>query len=263
MAIINQALRIFKRLAKWLEPVKALASAAVAVVAGPGILGFLTTHATNSYALARGIRVPAEGVPYLGSTVSLLSFLVIAAMIVVAAIVYVTALGLRYSGERMIPEIVRTGRGRIMTLTIVSWLFFLVPIVVVLGVTIVSGALPQMPWWSWLVVALNEIGYLAVLYWRYKRGVWMTTVAASLLIFGAMLGALFIPSAYERFLYATGYGGGRIIIVESTDTPDTPKRYSLVLRTSSWLIVRDESTNLWSELPIERVRTLSYATSSR
>ncbi len=55
----------------WVLPLKLFIGALIGVLVGPGLLGFLSEHATYTYALYYGARPPLEGIPYLKAAITL------------------------------------------------------------------------------------------------------------------------------------------------------------------------------------------------
>lgn len=67
----------YKQYADFGLPLKMILGTLITIALGPGVLGFLSTHATYRYAIANGFRVPLEGVSYIQPAVALGSYVLL------------------------------------------------------------------------------------------------------------------------------------------------------------------------------------------
>ncbi|MGJ0516691.1 MAG: hypothetical protein ACR65O_13190 [Methylomicrobium sp.] len=56
-------------------PIKLIIGSIASVIAGPGVVSFVSEYASYYYALEIGVRPPLEGIPYLSATTALVSFI--------------------------------------------------------------------------------------------------------------------------------------------------------------------------------------------
>lgn len=75
--------QLFKNFLALSFPIKFLVGTIFGLIAGPGLLAFLSEYATYSYAIRINIRPPLEGIPYLSASVALASLVLSVTAIII------------------------------------------------------------------------------------------------------------------------------------------------------------------------------------
>ncbi len=251
-------------------PVKLMVGAFIGVIAGPGLLGFVSELATYRYAAAQGIRPPLEGIPYLRASVTYGSF----SLLIVGAGLFVISLyiaGNIASNVMRLFEHLRSispnatesvlQRFRSLKLKYVAALSAVVAAVFALfsfGIRYIAGGENDLVPATLFFGTYGSVATLLV--WRRELAWWLAsfvTVCGFILAISVM----FNIQRYGEFLRFVGYGGGIAITVQTDHSKDGAVTFngSLILRTTDALIVFDPSHNEIVELPMRNIRTIKHA----
>ncbi len=266
-------------------PLKLAVGAIVGVVAGPGLIGFLSEYATYAYALRIGIRPPLEGIPYLSATVTAGSlFLALSASIVfifariVAARIAGRIIGLfrdvSVSANKLSTlfdnlfkvRINKTGHddliNKVKSISPRNALILSISISLLFGAILFaieyynkSSTNPFIPGVFGSVFSL--VAFLTI--WR-KAAIWWVAIASAILFYALSFYFIFSINYYSHFLRIVGYGGGSKIDVEYVESakPPTLSEYYLLLRTSHSLICLETDKSTVTEIPIRTVKAIKY-----
>ena len=253
-----------------LLPTNLVFGAIVGVIAGPGILGFLSELATYKYASAEGIRPPLEGIPYLRATVAYGSFF----LVITCALVFWLSLriaknivssillqfekfdflGIDADLSKTVIHRLRSIKFRyiaIFSLVVATILYFI-------SLVIRRYAPSEDP--AFATYAFAAYGGLAViLVWRPKLA-WGFAATATLFAFSAATYIMFKTEHYSQFLRFVGYGGGIPVSIELLEPINDSKTISgaLVLRTTRSLIIFDSAKDEIQEIPLDRVQMIKH-----
>ena len=240
--------------------VKFLIISLAGTLGGSTYIAFLSEYATYYYAWDAGIRIPAEGSPYLKATIAAISFIAILASIFVFFVIYIS--------------------GKVVVL-----IFFNIEGKEIRG--ILSISLSKMSWKRVLIASFSTgvIGAFLwgfTLYFKYgsdrdiiqeslqfgsflfvsyiimcKRVVTVMLSSSIALLFLALSPfILFNVELYGNLLKELGYGGKLPITVIYPSEKDK-SRVSLFLRTSSSLFIFNKEGNI-VEYPISEIKYIEY-----
>jgi hypothetical protein len=231
----------------------------LAIIAGPGFLGFLSQYATHWYALSNDIRPPVEGVPYLNSVVAIGSlFLAASAFLVflltrlfLAVVVGLMLRILDMSAETSddatrifapagaatsfkgnleeLPKM--TGKKAIMTITFFSF---------AIGFTFMvydffEGDSYQPKMWLFMIVWAWFSLYTV---WR-KTVIWWIGIGTAVCVYTVTILLMFNLNFYEKLIVELKYGGRMPIVIDYKDKTKGKSEESLILRTNESLIISD------------------------
>lgn len=269
-----------------------MVGAILGVIAGPGLIGFLSEYATYAYALRIGIRPPLEGIPYLSATVTAGSLFLACS----AAFVFILArmVAARIAGRviSLFKDVSTSANklaaffdalfkvkfkkaehdeliGKIKSIKPKNALILSIVISLAVGVAlyIFESNFPQSKSSNplQLAVFVSSITFVAFLtLWR-EAAIWWVAIGASALFY--ILSFYFILSIehYSNFLRVVGYGGGSKISIEykSQGNAISPKEYFLLLRTSEALIALESDKITVTEIPISTVSNINYEVGSQ
>lgn len=280
---------------KYLElslPLKLIVGAILGIIAGPGLIGFLSEYATYAYALRIGIRPPLEGIPYLSATVTAGSLF----LAVSAALVFILA---RMIVARIAGSIISLFRdvstsanklatffhvlfkiklqktehdeiiGKIKSIRTKNALLLSVGISLVTAIAIyfLESNFPQSKnsnplHFAVFMFCFSFIAFLTL--WR-EATIWWVAIGASVLFY--VLSFYFILSIdhYSNFLRVVGYGGGVKVSIDYKiqDKHVNPKEYYLLIRTSESLIALEEDKITVTEIPINTISNINYEIGSQ
>ncbi len=266
--------------------------AIVGVVAGPGLIGFLSEYATYAYALRIGIRPPLEGIPYLSATVTAGSlFLAVSAALI---FIFARMIAARIAG-RIISlfrdvsvsanklatffdvlfkvELQKTEHdeliGKIKSIKPKNALIMSIGISLAVAVALYffESNFPQSKNSDPLLLAVSVFCFSFVAFltlWR-EAAIWWVAIGASVLFY--VLSFYFILSIehYSNFLRIVGYGGGAKVSIEykTQDVKVNSKEYYLLIRTSEALIALENDKVTVTEIPISTVSNINYEIGSQ
>lgn len=278
-------------------PARIGAAAVIGIIAGPGLLAFMTEFATYRYALHQGVRPPLEGIPYLKAAVALgsVTLSLIAAAVSLTVVWFaakIASLVIRVISvfEKITDIYSRILDLRKLRLTLqvssaiegIRGLSFrkLLLVAAVVGVVfssfgygyteflldlgvLVEGAEPTDTPADPTAVAwtLGIVGAVSILLLWRKHMVWFVAAGSVLILYALAFTSMFIPQYYGNVLRGVGYGGGIPIEVE-LEEPDSSgrTRYSkfLVLRTTTAVMLYDPTDDTIQEVPYSNIHSLRH-----
>lgn len=260
-------------------PIKIVVGAIFGVIAGPGLITYLSEYATYFYAINLGIRPPLEGIPYLSATVAFLSLI----LAVTAAMIFIiTRLSLAFVSAQLIDfvrmvavifdegfeEYKEKGGRFVKWLTLsdslekIRNLSFLRVLVLIIFVFVIFYLLFGVLIYekekegnaaTWFFSAYTSIAILTL--WR-KWFTYLVGVLAAISFYVFSWQVLFDFENQEKFLRVIGYGGGIPIRVELQKEGN--EKINLYLRTTTALLGLDISNNENVEIPLANVKKIIY-----
>lgn len=251
---------VLAKASAWSLPTKLLCSGLIGTLAGSGTASFLLEYATYGYAIYYGFRPPVEGIPHLRAAVVGGSFWLLTTGAAVAA-------GMIFLGQRSNAIPIPSSRTK-LRVGVVS---------AVLGVIVL--VLPYAcSYWEILSCRGHDARILGIplrgvagffigvsastlSMWRPSWS-WWIAAAAVFSYYVSIVSILFSPEQHASMLRATGFGGGIPVSVYM----DSESRAQLqgiegilMLRTSEYLVLFDEASRRFFELPTSRIRQISYS----
>ena len=254
MAGVVELLRtIFQALRSTLQDVSvasALLGLSLGIVAGAAFGALVNRLALYNYALQIGARVPAEGAPHLSLAVTLFAF--------AQAAVYLM-------GAFVLQKVLMAAASQFGENGL--WLFYRVLFLAVF-VAIASSVhaffywddFPSGPSRSEVqssgLFVLAMVLTAASIAWPKP-----SSAAVAILVILVVTVRLFDAGRYGEFLRATKFGGGVDVelLFESTEGETCRTFGGLVVSTTARYVIWHSQSNVFSEIPVSRVRRLRYA----
>ena len=238
----------------------------ITLVAGPGLVGFLSEYATYRYAIAQGIRVPAEGVEYLRASVFLIALTIGLAVTSVYVIAWFMAVALRRFAKAFLKRNMFRTRGTqsaLLYFMAVTCLAFVIVMANDLFGQPITDALglprQRLSGWGVTVGVAYILICLAVFFRIAPSGATVAATLVSTASYLAMLIALFHVPLHGQFLRALRYGGGTHVRITLTDHRAAPLEGALLLRTRHAAILRPPAHGVRSqEILIDRIEFIDY-----
>ena len=262
-------------------PAKLALSAVIGLLAGPGVVGFVSEYATYHFALHEGVRPPLEGIPYLRAAVTTATFLLLASA-TIAFLLFLTVARIFVDNIRkaiMWPyyyydplDYIFSFVGRLLGINLQKLYteiatgaltrFEQVPFKIVAILAATAGIfvglsiallfyLSSKPFIQPGVFAAIGIFVSIFLVWRSAMA-WWTAAAGALVLCAAVIAAMFNAQYYGKFLRYLRYGGGIPVLVELDAGDSRPSTYAayLVLRTSESLLLFEPVSRSTREIPM-------------
>jgi hypothetical protein len=271
-----------KEIVPWTVPAKLVLSSLLGMFGGAGLLGYLSEYATYNYAIYFGIRPPLEGIPYLRPAVAFGSlFLLLSGAVVFVGIVFVlrffawyidaiprlSTLPLRLLGrdtqrhERHYGQLLTLIRARPPWQQILGCLLF-AALMAALMHTFVLTMVYQLraisPHIATSFLYFFAIGLAVV----KPASTWWTAIVVTISYFVVCIYLLFSPLKYSQLLRILGYGGGLSVQIELRDSSGSigfdGANQQLMLRTNEAVILYDQRTGKFSEIPREQVHRIVH-----
>lgn len=246
----------------------------ISVIAGPGLLLFISEYATYTYALRIGIRPPLEGIPYLSATVALtglfLSILAVVIFLLSQILIYVTYIYaisiLHFFNQVKLDEFKKNSNENIIfkkikedpiigiltivisigSVSVISFVLIGVFIETVFGIMLGSYVLIYMAIY-FLVVSLTL--------WK-KIFKYVVAVAFSIFFYMSSFYFLFDEHYYKSFLSFIKYGGGIKVTVIYKDNRRN-ENIILLLRTKEFIFIKNNKGSIL-EVPMKSIEYMSY-----
>ncbi|OOE32416.1 hypothetical protein BZG04_15245 [Salinivibrio kushneri] len=256
-------------------------------ISGSSVFAFVSEFSTYNFAFWYGIRMPAEGVPYLKITVFLIAISVFAVIFLAYFIIKAILIGLlnyiqsvhklnswlykkfpKYGslddGLKVEEIMAEFSNLLILGLTVLVPLFFYLTAVIVLGVGGYCDGLSCFNHGKQSFIYLLIALFVLVI----GRPKWIKRMAviASILATVTVLWYVFSPSKYAEFLRFAGFGGGKPVSVYMLDTDsksETRIDGGLLIRSNDYLTIYSERTQSSLEIPMPLVRKIEYGNSSK
>ncbi|MPX91044.1 hypothetical protein [Salinivibrio sp. VYel1] len=259
----------------------------VFVISWTSGFAFVSEFATYMYAFGYGIRMPAEGVPYLKITAILIATSVFAVILLAYFIIKAVLIGLlnyiqsihkinswlckKYPkyGELddglKAEEIMAKFSNLLMLglIVLVPFLFYLT-VVAVLKIGGYCGDISCFNHGKQSFVYLLIALFVLVI----GRPKWIKGMAviASMLAIITVLWFVFSPSKYAEFLRFAGFGGGKPVSVYMLGADSKSEKKidgGLLIRSNNYLTVYSESSQSSLEIPMPLVRKIEYGNSKK
>ena len=228
-------------------------------------IAFLTEYSTYYYAWQFGVRLPVEGMPYLKTTVTLTSFLMIVSCISIFILIFKLwnlnvaawhSFGNNNNFHGMISILVKNGVQKsgwviFFLASIFSSIFWGGLLGLIVFYTFGEEAYPkQIAVITGLLVLIHNISL-----WRPKLLI-VFSLITSLIVFLAVPVMLFNTEIHSALLYQFGYGGKLPVIIKLPNNSNT-SQVNLFLRTNSSLFIYS-SNNSIIEYPIMQIKYIEY-----
>lgn len=230
----------------------------IASLSGSSYIAFLSEYATYIYAWDMGFRVPAEGVPYLASSIGAISFLIIILSLLVFLLMILIGIGIPkmfkdghfFDDEDDLPPFTKE--------MFFNMLFFILLIGAMLGIAI------HLIFNDWTFSFKEAL--LSILYWQMIFAAFITIMykKSTLIFFSALVALIFAISSpimlfntktYGTLIKELGYGG-KLPIVVTLENNSTSLSY-LYLRTGSSIFLSEDNKTI-IEYPISEIKSIQY-----
>lgn len=281
----RQWFQIVKETSVWSLPIKFLLGALLGALGGSSLLGVISEYATYYYAISYGVRPPMEGIPYLKASVTLISIL----LLISGAIIYcvtmmvfrsfarlgdlsnffnkkINPLRRRRPVERSSADLrvvfEEKSSGIVLVVTVMAG--FICFLLVRFLVSIAEPILVSYEYFEIVCIGYGIFAALAFLTFIRPGSIVWVSLLATISYFALWFVFLFTPLYYSSLLRFVGYGGGLPVVVDLKSagpalSPLDTTLY-LVIRTTDAVIVLNESTNQFIEIPNGEVRMIRHKT---
>ena len=290
MSSVEQKMsEIFERLrtaVSYSLPAKLVLGFVFTALGSAGVLGLLSEFAVYNYALDEGVRLPVEGIPYIRPTVTFVSLIILFSAAFGFIAVYIFA---KTSSKYLffIEDIVRWILSKInfydSTKSIMRlndrmrdagrWKAFFISFFSSLAIVfILSWAVPEFiekrltvtPSVKFSEVLSGFYPKLAlfilafVVYWSAFRPSFIKYVAgvSATAIVALIVGVMFYSPFYSKFLYATGFGGGRDVVIFPI-ADEAPISGNLIIKSNDFYIVMLNDQEIL-EFPVNKTKKIEY-----
>lgn len=251
-----------------------------------GVLGLLSEFAVYSYALDEGVRLPVEGIPYIRPTVTFVSLVMLFAAACGFVVVYLFA---KLSSKYLfaIEDFIRWGAAKLKlsenTKNMLRlndrmresgrWKAFLISFFSSLAIVFIlswfvpefieknSSVTPSVRFSDLLngfYPKLVLFVLVFIVYWSAFRPGIIKYVAgvSAIAILAFIIGVMFYPPFYSKFLYATGFGGGRDVIVFPSSREDAISGRLIIKSNEFYMIMLNDHKIL--EFPVNKTEKIEY-----
>lgn len=273
-------INLIKKFLEFSLPVKIIFGSIFGIIAGPGLLGFISEYATYVYALRINIRPPLEGIPYLSATVAIASLV----LSLVAVSIFMITRGLmnrmvnmfiNYTNDmtHIFDELslVKIKSKDIFnsSLQILKELPFkkAIIIIIILSATIAlifTGIIKIQTYFSrehfdnhFFIILFVYFFIVLLSLWRPIIN-WLIAISFALAFYVASFNILFNQSYYFNFLKTIKYGGDISITIEYKDNKRPSEEFSLLLRTQDYLFLRSINSQDISEISLQDIHSIKY-----
>ena len=284
----NRIISVLKKFGELALPLRLLLGTLTGIIAGPGVVGFLSEYATYAYALRIGIRPPLEGIPYLRTAVAAGGLI----LTLSAVLVFIATRGLLASMANNVIQYLRitavlenitfyvfhaifpkkfpkpdvTNHDHVRSFRALSAgraLSLAVLVSATFGVMMLTPrAFDKDAPWMPSVLVFGYVFVVLLTAWK-KEAMWTVSVVAVLAFYSVSFYALFNIRCYAYFLRYVGYGGGAPIELVYRGTPQESSDCYLLLRTTHSLICLDKRAETITEVPLANIKNTSYRLSER
>jgi len=261
-------------------PLKFLIGSIFGIIAGPGLIAFLSEYATYTYAIRINIRPPLEGIPYLSASVALASLflsIIAVSIFLISRWILTKMVSFPINNIRDIFDILnsikeskfnsgkvvddsikslrdlKTKKAIIIILVVATAISLLLFGFVKLG-ALVSGT--KEPEISGLIALFIYLVIVLLSLWKPIFN-WIIAISSAILFYIFSFNFLFDLNHYSNYLRVIKYGGGINIELEYKDTKQK-EQVVLLLRTLDYVFIKTKSETNPIELPLENVRSIKY-----
>ena len=262
-------------------PLKLIVGSVVGAVAGPGVVAVMSEYASYVYALSIGVRPPLEGIPYLSATAALASLVlaVLAAVVFVSTRWVISLMGgqvvgfvsdllsivdkgidaYREAGGNLFKKVsARESLHSIRNLSLKKVIALAggLSLAFIVAVRLMPLSLSDADVRVFSIVIPLYVVVAVFTIWS-RSFAFFVAGSAVVAFYVLSLGALFDTENHREFLRLIGYGGEIPIQVEFGPNEGSLS-LSLSIRTTTALIGRPVGLNDVVEIPLSRVKSISY-----
>jgi hypothetical protein len=243
----------------------------VGLVAGAlgssSVIGFFGEYATYNYAIQNGFRLPAEGVPYLKISITIISL----ALFTISIFIFVGLfLLLRFLTRVAVNSIFKKEHVENLSELPFKKFFFVAAPGAAMATQPLVQILAQLPIYlnekvnqwifmsGWLIVFILIIALMRKPKWtKWILIIFFITSSST------VVALTFNHALYGKFLRAAKFGGGiKVMALRNTDKAgiDIKTEGFLLLRSSDVLILFDDKDNIIREIPLRTINSYEYST---
>lgn len=233
-------------------------------------LGFIAEYATYNYAMAYGVRVPTEGVPYLSFFITLVSLglmgIALACFIGLFFLLRsLIQLALAHIGRDKSPqEIADLPLRKYLMVAVPGAIFATQPVMQLMAIS--PNFFKSLPQYVTMGIFLGTLFVVLIFLRRPEWIKWFITLFFFCFVTLGIVG-MFSPTTYGQFLHLSRYGGGVEFQIYRNCTESSkcisPLTGELFLRTKDYFIFRDSKEFRISEIPAAEVSSYAYPSESR
>lgn len=235
-----------------------------------GILGFIAEYATYNYALAYGVRIPTEGVPYLRFFITLISLgLMITSLACFVGLFFLLRFLIRVAlmsiGKDKTPqEISDLPLGKYLMVAVPGAVFATQPMMQLAAIA--PNFYKSLPQFVTTGIFLGTLIAILIFVRRPDWIKWLITLFFICFLSVGIIG-MFSPITYGKFLHLIRYGGGVEIELHRNCSESSkcisPMTGELFLRTKDYFVFRNSNESRISEIPVTGVSSYAYPSESR
>jgi len=233
-------------------------------------LGFVAEYATYNYALAYGVRVPTEGVPYLSFFITVVSLGLMATSLACFVglfflLRFLIRLTLVHIGKDKSPqEISALPLKKYLVVAVPGAVFATQPVMQLISIS--PGFYKALPQYVTMGAFLGTLVSVLIFVRKPEWIKWFITLFFLCFVTAGLV-AMFSPTTYGQFLRLSRYGGGiEFHIYRNCPEPSrciSPLTGELFLRTKDYFVLRDSKESRILEIPAAEVSSYTYPSESR
>lgn len=275
---IVQAIDIAKKIAPFTLPTKLIIGYFITALGSASIIGFLSEFATYAYAVDNGFRLPVEGIPYLKPTISFISLMIIFTSTIAffGAYIFVKTTAFIFSSPeylfkipfRIIQRILKKDETIIINVrlslndTSASKAAILSSIASLLATgmfyymfEINKDSIHTLHWWVYCLFFVCTFStYLSAFNKSYVKYIASSIAALSVV---TIIILMFNPLIYSKFLFATGFGGGRPTTIYTNNESDKTISGELLIKSNEIYFLKSTDNSI-IEYPTKNVVKVIY-----
>lgn len=251
----------------WALPLwkRTILTSLIGAIGGSSIIGFINQFALFCFAFNQGIRVPVEGVEYLGLAVTLVSFVIITVSIIGTVLIYSI---LDFVAESVL-KLLSVKEVAFINIKTILVLLQLVILSVLMVKNVLEryysaegpGKLELLPLVFWVsILGLIIMFMLGLIFSKSRQWRKVFTLVIVLVGVSGVALSLFNQSVYKYFLQSIRYGGEIPVTIEYRQADNTKAQTSgdLLIRTKESIILKNMTTRFVEEIPNSRVSRIIF-----
>ncbi len=250
---IEKLISSFKEVVSVYPWLKLAIASLVGVLGGSSFITFLNKYAIYNYSVSYGARLPAESVPYIDVSISILSFAFLTISLVSALLIYglLTIIAEKlHQRFKNLPEMVVKIFSGIITSFIASGASAL------FSYLSKGGEFPSFDLINSGIIIIS-LGILLTSLIVWKRLIRPFSLLASLALISLVAYKLFDANNYASFLREIQYGGGVPVTLVSNKENEITNGY-LFLTTKTTSVVWSPKNEEYIELPISSLKQIHF-----
>lgn len=273
-------IQLFKKFLELSFPLKIILGSLFGIIAGPGLLAFISEYATYLYALRLNIRPPLEGIPYLSATVALASLFL--SLIAISIFLFTRAI-LNRMVNLFIWQINNiTHNLDELNLTDIKFKNIIsnsiqtlkelpakkaLPIIIITAIifTLITSSIaelqqhienknshinPQLVLFIYFLMVLLSL-------WRPIIN-WVVAISFALAFYAISFKFLFNQNYYSDFLKLIKYGGDIPLAINYKDKNKSREDATLLLRTQYYLFLKQQNSDEVIEIALQDIESIIY-----